>query len=81
MCKIRTLNQAIIELKEKDKNCCLTLSALRRMIRNNEIPYFKSGVKYLIDLNSLPNSLFINNEERNEDYETKGTKKVCQFKQ
>ena len=63
MCKIRTLNQAIIELKEKDKNCCLTLSALRRMIRNNEIPYFKSGVKYLIDLNSLPNSLFINNEE------------------
>ena len=51
------------------------------MIRNNEIPYFKSGVKYLIDLNSLPNSLFINNEERNENYETSGTKKVCQFKQ
>lgn len=75
MCKIRTLTQAINELKEKDKNCCLTLSALRRMIRNNEIPYFKSGVKYLVDLDSLPKSLFIY-EERGNDCETNRIKKI-----
>lgn len=58
MCKIRTLNQAISELKQNDPNCCLTLSALRRMIRNKEIPYTKSGVKYLVDIEMLPNILF-----------------------
>ena len=58
MCKIRTLNQAISELKQNDPNCCLTLSALRRMIRNKKIPYTKSGVKYLVDIEMLPSILF-----------------------
>lgn len=69
MCKIRTLNQAINELKRNDPNCCLTLSALRRMIRNKEIPYTKSGVKYLVDIEKLPSILF-------EDTFTKGGKPI-----
>lgn len=58
MSKIRTLNKAIEELKKFDPDCCLTLSALRRMIRCNKIPYTMSGNKYLVDIEELPLYLF-----------------------
>ncbi len=61
MSKIRTLDKAIKELKENDPNCDLTLSALRRKVLNNEIPYSKSGNKYLVDLETLPQILFNTN--------------------
>lgn len=73
MSKIRTLSKAITELKENDPNCCLTLSALRRMIRNDEIPYTKSGIKYLVDIELLPKILFQQNYRMvgTMNYETK----------
>lgn len=72
MSKIRTLDKAIKELKEEDPKCDLTLSALRKKVLNNEIPYSKSGNKYLVDLETLPQILFktnINLKKGSESYE------------
>lgn len=63
MPKIRTLSSAIKELKEIDPNCSLTLTALRRKIRNNELPYAKVGNKYLVDLDVIVKILFVDNKE------------------
>ena len=62
MSKIRTLNKAIEELKKDDPKCALTLSALRKKVVNNEIPYSKSGNKYLVDVETLPQILFTQNK-------------------
>ena len=66
MARIRTLKRAIEELKSKDPNCDLTLSSLRRKVLNNEIPYSKCGVKYLVDVDIIENAIF-NNEEVHEN--------------
>ncbi|MDD2391983.1 MAG: hypothetical protein PHU94_03510 [Bacilli bacterium] len=58
MPRIRTLNGAIKELKEMDPKCSLTITALRRKIRNKEIPYAQVGNKYLIDIDIVENILF-----------------------
>lgn len=58
MPRIRTLNGAIKELKEMDPKCSLTITALRRKIRNNEIPYAQVGNKYLVDLEIVVKILF-----------------------
>ncbi len=70
MPKIRTLSSAIKELKEIDPNCSLTLTALRRKIRNNELPYAKVGNKYLVDLDIIVKILFVDNKELVQDNET-----------
>lgn len=70
MPRIRTLSGAINELKEYDKNCSLTLSCLRRKIRNKEIPYATVGNRYLVDLDEVIKILFQENmkgvEQENE---------------
>ena len=62
MARIRTLKRAIEELKNEDPNCDLTLSSLRRKVLNNEIPYSKCGVKYLVDVDVIKNAIFNNKE-------------------
>lgn len=73
MSKIRTLGKAIKELKEKDPQCDLTLSALRKKVINNEIPYSRCGNKYLVDIETLPQILFnteqLNKEKGKNEYE------------
>lgn len=73
MSKIRTLDKAIKELKENDPKCDLTLSALRKKVINNEIPYSRCGNKYLIDIDTLPQTLFntdnTNLKKGNDNYE------------
>lgn len=51
--RIRTIKKAIEELKNEDVNCQLTENALRRMVKENQIPYTKSGTKILIDIDKL----------------------------
>lgn len=70
MPKIRTLSSAINELKNIDPNCSLTLTALRRKIRNNELPYAKIGNKYLVDLDIIVKILFNDNKELEQKNET-----------
>ena len=70
MPKIRTLSSAINELKNIDPNCSLTLTALRRKIRNNELPYAKIGNKYLVDLDIIVKILFNDNIELEQKNET-----------
>ncbi|MBE6154580.1 MAG: hypothetical protein E7163_03310 [Firmicutes bacterium] len=70
MPKIRTLSSAINELKNIDPNCSLTLTALRRKIRNNELPYAKVGNKYLVDLDIIVKILFNDNKELEQKNET-----------
>lgn len=51
--RMRTIKEAIKELKESDPNCSLTESALRRMVWNKEITFVKVGSKYLINFDTL----------------------------
>ena len=50
---IRTIRQAIAEIKAIDPESSLTETALRRMIIQGVIPSVKAGVKYLINMNIL----------------------------
>ena len=63
MARIRTLKRAIEELKKDDPNCDLTLSALRRKVLSNEIPYSKSGIKYLVDVDIIKDIIFTAGKE------------------
>lgn len=62
MAKIRTLKRAIEELKKDDPYCDFTLSALRKKVINNEIPYSRCGNKYLVDVDILKDAIFNNKE-------------------
>lgn len=42
--------QKIINIKELSKYLNCSISMIRKMIYNNEIPYFKIGTKYEFDL-------------------------------
>lgn len=62
MARIRTLQDAIKELKIDDPKCALTYSALRRMVLKNEIPFAKSGDKHLVDVDIILDALFKHKE-------------------
>lgn len=51
--RMRTLPEAMLEIKSLDPHSALTLTALRRMVNNNEIPYVSIASKKLICLDSL----------------------------
>ncbi len=51
--KMRTLPEAIKELKKIDPETAFTLRALRRMVNNNEIPVTHIGTAVLINFNTL----------------------------
>ena len=51
--KIRTIDQAIAEIKENDPNTAITRYALKQLIINGEIPYKKSGKKYLLNMDDI----------------------------
>lgn len=49
MIKIRTIKQAVAELKEIDKKTAINESMVRRLIAQNQIKYAMIGNRYLID--------------------------------
>lgn len=51
--RMRTLPEAVREIKKIDENTALTVTALRRMVDNGEIPYIKIASKRLICLDTL----------------------------
>ena len=53
MLRMRTINQAITEIKQADPNTAITERAIRRLITTNAVPSIKIGRKYLIDMDVL----------------------------
>lgn len=53
MKRIRTLPQAIEEIKKNDPNTALTYNALRTWVNRGILPAVKAGHTYLIDLDVL----------------------------
>lgn len=50
---IRTIKGALEEIKARDPKSEITMYAIRRMIKNNEIPFIRSGKKYLLNVEKL----------------------------
>lgn len=55
--RIRTLPQAVKEMREADPDTCVTLNALRCWVKSGAIPSTKAGKNFLVDMDAL--SLFI----------------------
>lgn len=53
MSKTRTINEAHTELLRNDPGCCLTKTALRRLVTTGAIPSLRIGTKYLVDMDIL----------------------------
>ncbi len=51
--RLRTIKQAAEELKEKDANTVITVSVIRKLIREEKIGYIQDGNKKLVDLNDI----------------------------
>lgn len=63
MPKMRTLPQAYREIIEQDPNTNFTLRALRRMVKNGEIPTVSVGNKKLLNLDLLLDKLSCYNND------------------
>lgn len=50
---VRTIKGALEELKAIDPNTSVTLYAIRKMVKQNRIPYIKTGNKILINVDNL----------------------------
>lgn len=57
MTKMRTINQAIIELKTEDPGTCLTRNALRQMVLTGKVSAVMVGSKYLLNMEALQSYL------------------------
>lgn len=55
--RIRTIKQAIRELKEDDPNCSLTLYSLTKLVKDGTIPSIHKDRFYLVDLDFIKNHL------------------------
>lgn len=55
--QMRTITEAIKELKELDSSTGFTEYALRTAINQGQIPYIKAGNKILINMENLVNYL------------------------
>jgi hypothetical protein len=54
---MRTIAEAIQEVKKADPQTAFTQTALRRMLKTGELPSIKAGTKYLVNLDVLFNYL------------------------
>ena len=50
---IRTIKGAYEEIKAQDPATDVTLYAIRKIVKENKIPYIRSGKKYLINVETL----------------------------
>lgn len=51
--RMRTIPEAMREIRQIDPDTALTVTALRRMVNNGEIPYVSVASKRLINLDML----------------------------
>ena len=55
--KMRTINEAHAELLAIDPSCCLTKTALRRLLVTGAVPSVRVGQKYLVSMEALEHYL------------------------
>lgn len=53
MTRMRTIAEAIQEVKKADPQTAFTQTALRRMLKTVELPSIRAGAKYLVNLDIL----------------------------
>lgn len=53
MSRVRTLKQAVKEIREKDENTAITYNGLRMAVLNCEIPSVKRGNRFLVNLDRV----------------------------
>lgn len=53
MCRMRSIRDTAKFFKEMDPNTEITEHTLRKMVDQGTIPVFKTGTKYLINVDSL----------------------------
>lgn len=53
MVRIRTIEQAVAEIKEADPRTAITEFYIRKLLNSGEVPAKKSGGKYLINMDVL----------------------------
>jgi len=51
--RMRTILEAVAELKAADPGTAVTAHAVRRMIKAGELPHVRAGQKYLINMDTL----------------------------
>ncbi|MCQ4638002.1 DNA-binding protein [Anaerovorax odorimutans] len=53
MQRIRTIDQAYDEIKQKDPDTAISRYLVRQMIKQGMVPSIKTGNKYLVDVDVL----------------------------
>jgi excisionase family DNA binding protein len=57
MLHTRTISEAAAWFREQDPNTCLTVTAIRRLLRTGTVPSVRIGKKYLVTLEALESYL------------------------
>lgn len=73
MKKVRTIKEAITEIKELDPHSAITEYAIRTLVNNGEISHIRRGRKILIDFDELQNYFTCGNSYNNSASVSGGT--------
>lgn len=71
--KMRTIQELVKEIKQLDNDTQITVSAIRRLVRENKIKSVRIGNKTLINLDYCID--YLNNPQASEENEDKNQKK------
>ena len=53
MLRMRTIKEAAAELRAMDAKTAITETHIRRLVLSGEVPSFKAGKKYLLNMDAL----------------------------
>lgn len=67
MNKIRTIPQCLVEIKSLDKDSAVTENFIRLLCKSGKVKHFKSGNKYLVNLDNLLSYLNYTQEDIDND--------------
>ena len=65
--RIRTIQQCLNEIKSLDPCTAITENFIRTLCKTNQVKHFKSGTKYLVNLDNLLSYLNYTQEDINDD--------------
>lgn len=63
MCRVRTIQQCLKELKLLDSDTAVTENFIRSLCKTNKIKFFKSNSKYLVNYDDLLRYLGLNTND------------------
>lgn len=62
MNRFRTIAKAYADIHEQDPNSAISMAYIRQLVMNKEVDYLKSGNRYLVNMDSLEETLKENSE-------------------